>query len=220
MPYQTTYAGIKADLIIAVEDTSLDFLNHVDAIIALSERIVYQDLDLELFQGEVSAGNTTGGNPLVAIPSILAPKSVWITVGGQRILVKKRTYEYLLSYAPNSSTQVAPSDGNIYFAERDTTYWYLAPTPDGAYAITAYGLVLPAGLSDSNPTTWLSVNAGDLLFKTALIQSEKYLKSPDQVTVWKDDYADMLAKTQLQLRGQKRPDYELARQSSTASQPL
>lgn len=217
MPYDTTFAGLKADIITTVEDQSIEVLANLDSIIALSETVVLRDLDLELFQGEAPAGSTVAGNPVITRPAILAQKSVWITVGTKRVLVQKRSFDFCLMYAPDSAVQVAPTEDNIYYAERDDGSWYLAPTPDAAYVVGGYGIVRPDGLSSTNPTTWLSTYVGDLLLKACLIQTEKYLKNTDQVAVWKDDYADLLAKAQLEFRGAKRGDYELARQASNAT---
>lgn len=217
MAYETTYPGLKADIISIVEDQSIEVLVNLDGIIALSETIVLRDLDLELFQGKALAGNTIAGNPIITRPAILAQKSVWITVGTKQVLVQKRSWDFCQMYAPDSAVQVAPTEDNIYYAEQDDGSWYLAPTPNAAYAVLGYGIVRPDGLSSTTPTTWLSTYVGDLLLKACLIQTEKYLKNTDQVAVWKDDYADLLAKAQLEFRGAKRGDYELARQSSNAT---
>lgn len=215
--YSTSWASLLADIIQITEDQSIDLMMNLPGAIALAESNVFRDLDLELFQGTAAAGSTTTDNPVLGRPAVLAQKSVWITVAGRKVLVQKRTFDFCMMYAPDPTVSATPEEDKIYYAEQDDNSWYFAPTPDDAYVVSAFGLVMPDGLSSDNQTTWLSTYAGDLLLKASLIQCERYLKNPDQVAVWKDDYADILAKAQLQFRGGKRGDYSLARMAASAT---
>lgn len=217
MAYSTTYTTLKTDLINLTDEGSAEFLASIDTIIGLGETQVLRDLDLEQFQSEVSVGNTVAGTRTIARPAtLLKANSLWVTVAGEKKPLRKRTYDYCLMYAPTVATQAEP----VMYAELDETSYYLVPTPNAAYAVGAYGLVRPAGLSGSVSTTWLSTHAGDLLLYACLVASEKYLSNKAQVDTWKEDYTDRLAKAKVELRGIARDDYQVSRPASQTGAPL
>lgn len=62
------------------------------------------------------------------------------------------------------------------------------PTPDTTYSydLLYYGRITP--LSDSAPSNWLLVEAGDLYLWGALLQASPYIKDDPRITVWQDKY--------------------------------
>ncbi len=222
MVYQTNYAGLKADLIQNSDDFSSDFLAHLDTIIAEGETKLLRDLDLEIFQDEIT--NDAAGNPLALTinqrtfsrPSgVVKINGIWL--GTSRKFIEKRTKGYCEAYGEDPSVKERPT----YYAEQSEDYLYFVNTPDQAYPLIAYGIVRPAGLSDTNATTWLSTYAGDLLFMACKIRAEEYLVNPGQATVWQNDYQnDLLPKAKIELRGMSRASYEAARTVAPPSQTL
>lgn len=220
MAYSTTYTDIKTDLINLTDEDSAEFLASIDAIIGLAESQCLHDLDLEQFQQELAVGNTVSGTRTVARPAtLLKANSLWVTVAGEKKPLRKRTYDYCQFYAPTIATLGEP----VMYAELNESSYYLVPSPDAIYAIGAYGLVRPAGLgSGATPleSTWLSVHAGDLLLYACLVGSEQYLSNKNQISEWKTNYTDRLAKAKVELRGIARDDYLLSRPASQTGQPL
>lgn len=192
MAFSTTYAGLIADVLMWTDESESDELREmIDSMIMLAETRVQRELDLECFQSEFPAGTLTVGKREKARPAtMIKASSVWITnTLGARDQMDKRTYDYCVLYAPIIATKDYP----IMYAEKDNTNLYFVPTPDADYAVTIYGVLRETGLSDSNPTNWLSNYVGDLLLKATLLEAEQYLVATAPIAKWKLDYQTLLA---------------------------
>jgi hypothetical protein len=218
MPYAANYAGLKADIVQVSEDQSDDLLSNLDTIIGLGETALLRDLDLEIFQDTVPAGNLTALSRVFNRPAgLLKIRDIWLVVAGARKYIPKRTEGYCQMYGEDPTITEKPS----YWSEANETTMTFVNTPDIAYPVYAYGLVRPAGLSASNPTTWLTKYAGDLLLYSCLIRAETYLVNPSKVQAWQALYTqDQLPKAKLELRGMARAEYQMSRQVSTPVTPL
>lgn len=208
MSYQTSYSGLKADMLQNADDFSSDYMAHLDTIIAEAETMVLRDLDLEIFQDEVAAGTLTIGQRTLTRPAGLVKiNGLWLVVSGSRKFIERRTKGYCEAYGEDTSITERPT----YYAEQSEESLYFVNTPDQAYEAIAYGIVRPDGLSDSTTTTWLSTYAGDLLFAACKIRSEQYLVDATQAGIWGADYNNnLLPKAKLELRGMSRATYEMA----------
>ncbi len=216
MAYQTTYPGLKADMLLKLEDQSDEVLAVQDGIIAESELQVLRDLDLEIFQGEFNAGNLTIGSRLFARTAIVKINDLWLQTGTVRTYLEKRTKPYCDMWAPDSSVQGIPT----FWADASEANLLFVDTPVAASAVIVYGIARPPGLSPSVNTTWLSLYAADLLLLACLINSEQFLTNPNVVAIWKPEYADRLGKAKIELRGLARSTYEMARMAGQAGNPL
>jgi hypothetical protein len=219
MSYATTYDGLKADIVRITDDTSDDVANNLDTIIAQAETQVLRDLDLEMFQERVAAGNLTQNVSAFARPSnVIKINGLWITKQtGALKWVPRRTLGYCLASFPDPTVHAESK----YFADQDEGSLTFFATPDFAYPVTVYGIVRPAGLALLNQTTWLSNYAADLLLLACLVNCEQYLSNSNQVANWKGEYSqDRLPKAKLELRGLARATYELFRSSSQAGPVL
>lgn len=216
MSYSTGYAGLKADLLSMADDYSSEYMANLDAIIAEGETLVLRDLDLEIFQDEASMGPLTIGTRTLARPTnLLKINAVWLVVGTTRTFIPKRTKGWCEAYGEDA-TPARPR----FWAEQSEDELYFVGTPDVAYEAIGYGLVRPTGLSESNTTSWLGTNAGDLLFMACKMRAEQYLKNPSKGGLWGGEYAKMLPTAKIELRGMSRATYETPRVVSPPSQTL
>lgn len=222
MAYSTNYTALKADIVRITEDNSTDLSSNLDTIIALAETQCLRDLDLEIFQQEIAAGALSIGTPTLAMPgSVIKANSMWVTTAaGAKVPVFQRTLGYCRQFTPNSADVAARAQPR-YYAYKDESTLYFAPSPDIAYVVTIDGIDRPTGLSSLNATTWLSNYAGDLLLYACLGNAEDYLTNPEQAATWRNQYSsDRLPKAKLELRGMARATYQMARQGSQAVTPL
>lgn len=184
-----------------MEDDDVEFTGSVNDVIDLGEKRLLRDLDLAIFRRVNSAqalsiGVATVVKPTIAAPDLLiAAKGIWLTGGAltRAQFLLPRAYEYVLDY--NGGSNATPK----YFAEVDETTWGFAPTPDATYTVNVRYISRPNPLSATNQTNWLSDNAYDILFKAALAEAEKFLKSEDRVVVWETDYVNALPKARIEL---------------------
>lgn len=199
--YTTLVDAIKA----LAEDFGTEFAAFIPTIIQLAEDKILRDLDLEYFD-VVTATNFVAASPLVTKPTgTIATRSLHYTdASGNFVHVDPRSWEFVKDYWPNETTTTAAPK---YFTEYSATQWYFAGTPSGTNAVTSRCVIVPTGLSGSNPTTWLSQYMGDLLLMACMACSEQFLKADERIPVWKQEYAERISGASRILKTADRADY-------------
>lgn len=196
-----------------LEDDDAEFTGEIDDIIDLGEKRLLRDLDLAIFRRTDSSEVTIASTAVVNKPTIAAPdllisaKSIYLTGAGlgtdARFLVT-RSHEYLHDYNAGGTDGVPR-----FYGEVDETTWILGPKPDDVYTVNVIYLSRPARLEAGvNETNWLSDNAYDILFKAALAEAEKFLKSDERAPLWEQDYILSLARARKELYNQFGNQYD------------
>lgn len=75
---------------------------------------------------------------------------------------------------------------------------YFGPTPDSAYNYTMTYYKTFEGLSDSNTTNWVILNAPDVYLYGALLQAEPFLQNDQRIPVWERGLRQALSDLQSQ----------------------
>ena len=83
-------------------------------------------------------------------------------------------------YAPNVSVTGQP----LYYADYDWDHWFVAPTPDQAYAFEAICYTRLQPLASDNQTNWLTQNAPNALLFGVLKQTAPFLKDDPRLATW------------------------------------
>jgi len=168
-----TFDTLKVAILANTEEQAGSaFETELPNMIGRAERICYRALDLEIFDTEDGSKSTTIGDPELAAPdNSLVVRSVRL---GTNPLVR-RTRTMVRNYLDEVSAQGVP----LYFAQVSTSLLIVAPRPDAIYAANQVANVLPAGLSDSNTTTVLSLHAADLLFWATMVEARTFQQAVD-----------------------------------------
>jgi hypothetical protein len=83
----------------------------------------------------------------------------------------------------------------------------VAPIPDAAYAVTLDYVYTPDNLSSTNTTTYISLNAPELLLYACLLEAFAYLKGPmDMYKLYQEKYNEALQGFALEQTGRRRRD--------------
>ena len=197
MSHGFDYTELTAALQAWMEDDDSEFIGSIPDVIQLGEVRLLRDLDLTIF-------NTTDTTPTVQSQEwVVKPtgldvfnwQSVWYLNGlSETVFLELRSFDFVQDLRI-TGTESAP----LFYAEETDLRWALAPIPDAIYTLNARGLTRPATLSVGNPNTWLGDNAGDLLFKACLAESESFLKSDDRQPIWEADYQKLLPSAKREL---------------------
>lgn len=199
--------GIQAWL----EDDDAEFTGELDDVIDLAEKRLLRDLDLAIFRRVDSTAAMVVSNALVTKPTIVAPdlliasKGIWLTGGAltRAEFLQQRSAEYILDY--NGAVDGVPK----YWGEYSETQWIFGRTPDATYAVNVRYISRPDRLvPGGNETNWLSDNAYDILFKAALAEAEKFLKSDERAPIWENDYTLALPQVRRELYNQFGNQYD------------
>lgn len=209
-----TFTTLKAALLDYTEDDSDEYASNLELIIKNSQERLVRDLDLEIFK-QVYTGTFTVNSPYVSKPSSLLTISTFffINSSGKYVFLDPRTYAWCEMYAQGTSGEPK------YFDEAfSDSQIILAKKPAGSWSYTIRGLKRPDYLSDSNPTNWLSNNAGDLLLYAALVESEGFMMAAQtgKVQEWENEYMKRIVQARLELGQIARTEYSPQQNSDEA----
>jgi len=176
----------------------------IDVFITNIENKVQRELDLDAFR-KFQFSSFTIGSPFITMPDDFAfERGVQIKdqITGDRTWLEQRDTTFIDEYNKDRSNTGTPQ----YYANWDQNTMIFAPAPDAAYEIELWYNKTPDHLSSSQTTTWLSINAPEVLIYGTVVEAFSYLKNPPYVQLYDQKYAQavqFLAQTQM---GRKRRD--------------
>lgn len=206
-----TYATLTADIQSFVEDDSAEFVAAIPNIIGLGELRIYKDVELEVTKKEASVSLSSGVRTATKPSDYLFSRYAFITDGGalQRLRLKDPSWIY--DYWPSTTATDTP----LFYASANSTQFLVAPTPDTSYTMTLGYVFRPDRLDGTTTTTWLSLNAPELLLYACLCESVAFLQElgqgpePGMIQVWEQKYGD--ARTRVRDEEMRRQRMEDAR---------
>ena len=212
-----TYNDLLAGLQAWLEDDDAEFQGSIPDVIDLAEKRLLRDLDLALFRrvdstATMSIGVASVTKPTIAAPDLfIASKGIWLTGGAltRPAFLQNRGGEYVRDF--NGGSNAVPR----FWAEEDETTWLFGPTPDATYTVNVRYLSRPDRLATGNQTNWLSDNAYDILFKSALAEAEKFLKSDERAPIWEQDYIKTMPRVRAELYNQFGNQHDVLGRSAT-----
>ena len=203
-----TYTTLKTAVKNHVDgDTSstggLADVTNLDNLIKAAEERILTELPLTLFDTEATITLTINTVTVAKPTGYLAWRYANFTnASSVKVPLDLRTLEYLEDYNPNPATTGTPK----FLADYDSTTWKVAPTPSSTVTGKALYVKRPTSIVDG-ATSWLGTNAGLLLFRACLANSEKFIKNDKRVALWEADYKETLAASYTEFRHLIRPDF-------------
>lgn len=204
MALALTLTTLKTSLqrFLVEQETSIsaqDFTANINTIIQLGELKLVRDLNLDIFDTTDTANTANGVETLTKPDGVLVPRVLHYTASGTLVTIQPRSYDYVKDYGGSGNP--------LYYAEKDTTTWILAPVPTSTITVTVRGIERPVSVVTTSPS-WLSTNAADALLYACLIASEEFLKDEPRMKVWINKYEkDILPRTKEELKLLKRATY-------------
>ena len=182
-----TYDSLTSTVLQYLERKDVAVVEAIPTFISLAEFEIAQEIKT-LGQLQVAQANMTASNALLQKPARWRKTvSMSVTVAGKKQPVYLRKYEYLKNYWPDADLTDVP----LYYADTDWEHWYIAPTPNLAYAFEVLYYERIAPLSSANQTNWLTQNAPNAMLFGTLLQAMQFLKN-DQRTIFQQKYTEAL----------------------------
>jgi hypothetical protein len=180
------------------------FTNSVcNTFILMAENRILRDIDLDVFKLEVTGTMTSGNKFLTAPTDILTHRYVMVTKDNEQIFLEFRDTSYMKEYWPNGATTGTPR----FYSVWDQNTFYIAPTPDDNYTVELGYIRKPDQLSETNPETWVSINAPEALLYACLIQAYSYTKGPGELlTYFENSYKQAIQGLGVEQQGRRRRD--------------
>jgi len=182
-----TYDSLTSSVLQYLERSDTAVVNAIPTFISLAEFEISQEIKT-LGQLQIAESNMTASNAILQKPARWRKTvSMSVTVAGKKQPVYLRKYEYLKNYWPDASQTSIPE----YYADTDWEHWYIAPTPNQAYAFEVLYYERISPLSSANQTNWLTQNAPNAMLFGTLLQAMQFLKN-DQRTIFQQKYTEAL----------------------------
>ena len=163
----------------------------IPRLITLAERRISADLKIEGFIVAVTTSFQTGVSVYPKPDRWRKTISINFGTGATnavRTQLFPRSYEYVRNYWPNE----AQTDQPKFYADYNYNNWLIGPTPDQNYPVEILYYELPALLSSSQQTNWLTDYAPQLILYGALLEATPFLKNDERIEVWKSFYQESL----------------------------
>mgnify|MGYP003663969262 FL=1 len=182
-----TYATLKTATQDYMEDSGTTFANNLDNFIKVTEEDILKNVELDYYKKNVT-GTASSGNAYLGMPSdFLSAFSLAVIDSSVYTYLLLKHPSFIRDYTPNASTTGTPK----YYADFDNDTFILAPTPDADYSFELHYFYRPnsltAGASDG--TTYLSINAPNVLLSGCLLQAALFMKlDQTEVGTYKQNY--------------------------------
>ena len=170
-----------------MEDSGTTFANNLDNFIKVTEEDILKNVELNYYKKNVT-GTASSGNAYLGMPSdFLSAFSLAVISSSVYTYLLLKPPSFIRDYTPNASTTGTPK----YYADFDNDTFILAPTPDADYSFELHYFYRPnsltAGASDG--TTYLSINAPNVLLSGCLLQAALFMKlDQTEVGTYKQNY--------------------------------
>lgn len=191
-PAAMTYDLLVSDIIGYNERTNdQDFVAQVPRIIMLAESKLATEVRTLGFKKYVS-GNFDVRDPVMAKPERWRESESFSYIDpatNKRYFLKLRSYEYCRTFWPDVSYSGFPR----FYADYDYEHFFLAGTPEEAYAFELSYYERPTPLSSEAQVNWTTQYAPQLLFYACLLEAQPYLKNYDIATAIQPMYDRALA---------------------------
>ena len=215
----TTYAELVTQIRDYSEtDSAVLTTTIINDIIANAEDRIFRSVELDCFKEYIN-GNTAANNRFVSLPGQTTAASTptisdiatirYVTIytdsgTKERFALERVDADFLNEYYPTPET--GSSAKPRYYATWDMGTIAIAPTPNAVYKFEIGITKKPTGLSSSNTTTWVSVNAERALLYACMVETFKFLKAPQDQQVYEASFAEALQELAQEQLGKKRRD--------------
>lgn len=176
-----TYDSLVNLVLQYLERSDTAVVDFIPTAITLAEFEIAQDIKT-LGQMEVVDSTMNINNAVIPKPARWR-KTVSMTLttaSGTKQPIYLRKLEYLNNYWPTVTATGTP----LFYADYDYDHWFIAPTPDSAYAFEALCYTRLQPLSSDNQTNWLTQNAPNAILFGTLKQTAPFLKDDARLALW------------------------------------
>lgn len=181
-----------------------DFNPSIPSFIQAAEERISKSLDIEAeIANEVTTAQIQMGQRFVNKPQSsngIYQLRLSQAMQGPWFHLEMRDRSYCDDYAPGQNVIGAPR----YYCVYDSATLMIVPTLDQLYYGEISHQVFITGLSPTKQTTWISLNATELLFEGCLVKAAEFQKKPERAAMHQQMFDSMLSAEQGQAIRQMR----------------
>lgn len=201
-----TYDELISNLQDWVESTEISLVANLDDMIEFAEKRIYRSLDLNSARKETTL-SLTQGTGTITLPSdavVVRSVSYKVTSTGSLIYLQSKDITFIDAFTGTRSVEGVPR----YYAHLDDSTLLIGPTPNAiAATLEVAHTYRPTQLSSTNTTTWLSLEAPEVLLYACLKEIATYqLQEQDIIANYDKMYQEAFKGTLLEENFRNRTD--------------
>lgn len=193
MTYDDLYQALRD----WTENPGGEFEAEIPRMIEFAEKRIYRDADLKITHREQDFAIEAGASSLAKPDGSFVVRWLRYTPVGNdpSVALNKQDPSFVAEFAEGGRSYGTPR----MFAEATEALLTFAPPAPTIGTMTVADTYHPPGLSSSNPTTWLSLNAPEVLQYAALLEAAIFLKqqgnaqSPGMLQSYRERYMEAIA---------------------------
>lgn len=188
-----------------------DFVTLFPQATSYAEGRIYGDLVMLAQRVQDVSQSVTSGVRTISLSSfvntMVVVERVALTAAGTQWQYVLASLDFVDMFWPATAVTMSPSAADQvgrFWAMRDDHTIVLAPTPDATYVAQVTGLVQPASISATNPTTYLSTVYPDLMTAACMVWLSGALMrnygsqsdEPQMAQSWESQYTHLVSNAQ------------------------
>ena len=184
----------------------------VNGFIRDAEFKIFREADAD-YAREYATSTFTANNKYLALPNATGVSSSERRALIVRSVVATNSSSVQVSLEPRDDTFITEYNSTSatgfpkYYATFRENAIEVAPTPSSAFVVEIDYIYTPDSLSTTNTTTYISLNAPELLLYACLLEAFAYLKGPmDMYKLYQEKYNEALQGFALEQTGRRRRD--------------
>jgi hypothetical protein len=176
-----TYDTLVADVIANMEEDSTEFVSALPSIVARGQDYLQRRTDAANINKFVTVSISASTRTYDLPSDLLILKSIQVSTASGWKQLLTQTNEYLTVYWPDFTSCTTPK----YYANKDNTQIFLAPTPDANYTTALEYVARVTTLSSTNATNWFAERAEGALFAACMMYANMWTKNGEATQRWK-----------------------------------
>lgn len=197
-----TYSELSDDIVANMEEDSSEFLAEIPSIISRAQAYLQRRVDPINIIRYVTVTASAGSRTLDLPGELLVLRNVQVCISSGWSTILQQTNEYLTAYWPDYT-----SVGTVkYFAPKDNSQIFLAPTPAVAERAILEYIPRVTTLSTAAPSNWFSTYADAAFFAACMMYANLWTKNANAAAVWKGVVDEELASLNNEARRTRRSD--------------
>lgn len=198
-----TYAELIQSLQDWLETTESTMVAELDFIIELAEKRIYRSIDLDSGWKYTSAAMTSGVALFTLPTDAVVVRSVTLVISDVRTQLLQKDASFIDDYTADRTSTGTPR----YYAPYTDTQILLGPTPNSTDSLDIAHTFRPPQLASGNTTTWLSLEAPDVLLYACLKELCTFLmKEQDMIQRYDQMYQEAFQGSIMEENLRKRTD--------------
>ena len=210
------YTYLVDDIIQAAENEGTEFLNYVPKMVNRAEERLTRDLDDYGLVTYTSVAVPSGNNQVTLPSGTRILKNFNIVANSTRINLLPRTDEYIRDYWPVSASTGTPE----YYARRNNTTVFIAPTPVSTFNGEIVHVSRPTTLASATPNNYFSDFCYDALFNASMVEAMIFQKDYNASNLFEARYNQALESLRNQARRTRRDDMQAPASPAGADNPV